>query len=124
MDKRKPLPWWEEYLGFSLERFKRRTTWRTGFAYFGYSTAIPLVLAANPMIGPVRPVEVAPHVPVQSQGTTIIGSHIPVVTDTGGSPSFSVQLTGAVMQTEQGDITTPKRRSWVVYDSPSLIPWL
>lgn len=72
MDKKKPMQWWEEYLGFSFERFQRNNTWKTGFAYFGYSTAIPLALAVVPMIGPVRPLDVMPHVPVQNQGTELV----------------------------------------------------
>ena len=72
MDKKKSLPWWENYLGFSWERLQRRNTWRTVFSYFGYSTALPFFLTANPMIGPVRPSDVLPHIQVQNKGTQTV----------------------------------------------------
>ena len=124
MNQKQPLPWRENYLGFSWERFQRRNTWRTVVSYFGYWTALPFFLTANPMIGPVRPLDMSSHVPVQSQGTTLVGAHIPSVTDTGGSSPVIMPFTGQLMAEGQVPVALHRQRSRVFYDSPLVNPLL
>jgi hypothetical protein len=103
---RKPIPWWEEYLGLKFDlRFFGRKTWK---AYLLYACPSLAMLFAPVQAPQARPQEVQPHVQSQSQHSNVTLENSDTL-GAGASSNVSVPLTGMEISAEQGTVFPPKQ---------------